>query len=340
MANIYDVAKAAKVSPATVSRVINGRPGVREETIQRIRKIMDSSAFQPRWKAIDRNRLLVLLPEHRGALESGYISRILSGICDVTFASGFGIQMQPFIPQIRNNKELRQLVMREGVAGCIIITMFQGYAMAEKLGLTQTPHAIVGYKSQDDGVHQILLDDYQAGMNAARYLLSLGHRKIAMVSFKHVDHGHQQRFAGYAAALRDEVDANPPVCVEVDSATVEDGRSAARRLLSLPDRPTAAIITNEDLAVGFQSEARNMDIRVPRDLSIIGFEESDTLAYLDTPMTAMHIPAQAMGMEAAKMVFGQMTSKSEDTGQKTPIPTHSIHLPISLVARHSTQAVE
>lgn len=334
MVTIYDIAKAADVSPATVSRVINGRPGVKEETILRIRKAMETSSFQPRWKAIDRNRILVLLPEHRGALDSGYTSRILSGICDTTFAAGFGLQMRPFVPQIRNNRELKQMIMREGVAGCIIVTMFQGYSLAERLSLAQFPHAIVGYKSQDGGAHQILLDDREAGANATRYLLTLGHRKIVMVSFKHLDHGHEQRFAGYAETLMSNRDAPAPQCVELDTTSIDSGRSAARRLLGLPDRPTAVIITNEDLAVGFQLEAHAMGLQIPRDLSLIGFDATEKLSFLAPPMTAMRIPAHAMGVESAKMIFSLLGD--EETGRRTPAPGRTVHTPISLIVRHST----
>ncbi|AHF90043.1 transcriptional regulator [Opitutaceae bacterium TAV5] len=341
MATIYDIAKAADVSPATVSRVINGRAGVKEETVARIRKAMETSAFQPRWKAIDRNRLLVLVPEHRGALDSGYTSRILSGICDTAFASGFGLQLRPFVPQIRNNRDLKQMVMNEGVAGILIVTMFQGYSLAEKLSLAQIPHAIVGYKTQDDGVSQILLDDRDAGLNATRYLLSLRHRHITMVSFKHADHGHRQRYAGYAEALKEtrRSDLAPAQCIEMDTTTIEEGRSAARRLLSLPERPTAVIVTNEDLAVGFQLEAREMGLSIPDDLSIVAFEETEKTAFLDTPMTAMRIPAHTMGTEAAKMLFSMLNSE-ESTARRPAIQAaascQTVTLPLSLIVRRST----
>jgi len=345
MATIYDIAKAANVSPATVSRVLNGRPGVKAETVQRIRSVMEADAFQPRWKVMERNRLLVLLPEHRGALDSGYVSRILSGICDTTFASGFTLNLRPFVPQLRNDRELKQIVMREGVVGCIIVTLFQGYSLAERLSLLQIPHVIVGYKNQDDGIHQVLLDDREAGANATRYLLSLGHRRIAMVSFRHWDHGHHQRYLGYHEVMQREGVADHAQCVEADAATVENGRSAARRLLSLPDRPTAVIVTNEDMAVGFQSEAEAMGVDVPRGLSIIGFEETERLAYLKTPMTAMRIPAHAMGMEATRMLFSQLREEATRPGavskrQENVAPVAQIvHLPISLVARHTTAGV-
>lgn len=346
MATIYDIAKAADVSPATVSRVLNGRPGVKEETVLRIRKAMEAGAFQPRWKALERNRLLVLLPEHRGALDSGYTSRILSGICDTTFASGFTLNLRPFVPQLRNDRELKQIVMREGVVGCIIVTMFQGYSLAERLSLLQVPHVIVGYKNQDDGIHQVLLDDLEAGANATRYLLSLGHRNIAMVSFRHWDHGHHQRYQGYREVMQEAGAADKINCVEVDAATVENGRSAARRLLCLPERATAVIVTNEDMAVGFQAEAEAMGLEVPRDLSVIGFEETERLAYLKTPTTAMRIPAHAMGVEATRMLFSQLRDTGElgsrqahaRRGDPASMLAQTVHLPISLVARHTTSS--
>lgn len=335
MVTIYDIAKAAQTSPATVSRVLNGRQGVKTETATRIKKVMASLDFQPRWKASDRNRILIFVPHHRSTLESGYVTGILSGIADAAFAMGFGLHLSPFFSQVRDQNELRQFIAQENVSGSIIISLFQGYSLPARLDLTGLPHVVAGHKSQDDGVHQILLDDYHAGQTAAEYLISLGHRDIVMVSFIHQDRGHRDRYKGFCDAMQQAGLPTPPRCVEINDATIDSGRSAARLLLGTPKHPTAVIITNEDIAAGFQSEARHMNLSIPRDISIIAFEETDKLALLDTPLTALRTPSHAMGIESVKMLFSMIHAdgKEPDVNSSAYL-TKQLTIPLSV--RYST----
>lgn len=335
---IYDIAKAADTSPASVSRVINGRQGVRADVARRIRAAMENMDFQPRWKALDRDRFLVFVPEHKHAFDSGYVARIMSGVADASFAAGLGLQLRPFSSRGKDIRDLRQLYMQEAVSGCIVISLYQGYTLTSQLDLAGLPHVVVGNKMQDDNIHQVLLDDREAGRSAAEFLLSLGHERISMVSFSHVDHGHFDRFRGFAEAM-ERAGHKPPTCIECTDATYDAGRSAARRLLSPLERPSAVILTNEDLAAGFQAEAKAMHFSIPKDLSLIAFEEADKLSLLDTPITAMQTPAYTMGVEAVKMLRS-IISAPEKSSAKVQAEYLTKHMPISLVVRHSTAPVK
>lgn len=334
MVTIYDIAKATSVSPATVSRVINGRSGVNKDTVNRIKIAMEKLDFQPRWKAMDRKRILLLLPEHSHALCGTYLSHVVSGVTDASFAADYALLIKPFLPNVRSGREIRQTVMQEGVSGCLMISLHQGYNLADKIGMEKIPHVIIGYKAHDDNLNQVLLNDYEAGREATEYLISLGHRKIAMVSFNHADHGHEQRYRGYVDALRNISPNTSPLCLQFDDARQELGVAAARRLFSTADRPTAVIITNEQLALGFQREAKHMGFSIPDDFSIIGFEEDDSFENLDTPLTGMQIPAYQMGLEAVKMLMLEQTELEKHTAKY-----QARHLPLTLIPRRSTRAM-
>ncbi len=338
MVTIYDIAKAAKTSPASVSRVINDRGGVKPATAQRIKDTMEAMDFQPRWKALDRNRFLIFVPDYKRALCGGYVAGILSGITDAAFASGIGLQLRPFSTQAIDIHLLRQLFMQESVSGCILISMYQGYSLPSKLDLAGLPHVVIGHKKQDDDVNQILLDDRQAGREATEYLLSLGHKHIAMVSFSHVDQGHCDRYQGFAEAIT-KTNSKKPICLQCNDATYDAGKSAARHLLSPLERPTAVIITNEDIAAGFQAEAKRMGVSIPRDLSLIAFEETDKLSLLDTPLTSMQTPAYLMGIESVKMLKTLIVSDKKST--RPLVLTYTAkHMTLPLIARHSTGAIK
>lgn len=331
MSTIYDIAKAAQTSVASVSRVLNGRGGVRKEKEDRIRLAMARLDFQPRWKAADKERVLVFLPDYRHALQGGYVAGVMAGIADAAFAAGRGIILRPFPAQGREVPDLRSLFLQEGVAGGILISMYDGYALPAKLDMAGLPHVVVGHKMRDDGIHQILLDDQDAGRRAAEFLISMGHHDIAMVSFSHLDHGHYDRFLGFSEAM-EAFGRRSAHCVQCREASYSAGRSAAREVLSPTRRPTAVIITNEDLAAGFQIEAAQMGFRVPEDLSILAFEETDKLSLLNPPLTSMQIPAHTMGMEAVRILAALL---GEAVGDVVHAPTTKT-IPIPIIARHST----
>jgi LacI family transcriptional regulator len=329
MPTIYDVAKAAKTSPASVSRVLNGRQGVKSDVELRIKKAMETLAFVPRWKAMDRDRILVFVPDNERIFDSGYNARIMSGITDAAFSLGYGLQLRPCAFRGKDIEDLRQIYMRESVCGCILISMHQGYSLPRQLDLAGLPHVVIGHKGQDDGIHQILLNDMQAGRDATEFLLSLGHRRIAMVSFSHVDLGHLERYRGFEEVMMAQTHEKP-VCIQCSDSTAEAGRAAARQLLSPRERPTAVIVTNEEIATGFQSEVKAMGLSLSKDVSMIAFEETDILSLLDVPITAMQTPAYNMGVEAVNMLFSLISAKPKQSGENL-----TKHLKISLVARYS-----
>jgi len=334
VSTIYDIAKAAKTSPASVSRVMNGRGGVKAETALRIKQTMEAMDFQPRWKVLDRDRFLVFVPEYGHVFDSGYVARVMSGITDAAFAAGFGLQLRPFSSQGKDVGELRQLYMQEAASGCILISLYQAYSLQDRLDLAKLPHVVVGHKRQDDEICQVLLDDFDAGKSAAEFLLSLGHKRIAMVSFSHLDHAHFDRYRGFAEAMG-LAGAKEPACVQCNTDTYETGRSAARRLLSPLERPSAVIVTNENIAVGFQAEARAMNFSIPGDLSLIAFEDTDKLSLLDTPMTAMQAPAYEMGVEAVRMLRSTIAAAGKKAPKSEPVSLTK-HLAIPLAVRYST----
>jgi DNA-binding LacI/PurR family transcriptional regulator len=295
---------------------------------------MEALDFQPRWKALDRNRFLVFIPEYGRVFDSGHVVQVMSGITDAAFAAGFGLQLRPFSSQGKDVGELRQLYMQEAVSGCILISLYQGYSLPERLDLAKLPHVVVGHKRQDDDIYQVLFDDFEAGKSATEFLLSLGHKRIAMVSFSHLDHSHFDRYRGFAATMG-LAGTKELVCIQCNDATYEAGRSAARRLLSPLERPDAVIVTNEDLAVGFQAEARAMNFSIPTDLSVIAFEDTDKLSLLDTPITVMQVPSYNMGVEAVRMLRSTIAAAGKKTSKSAP-GVLTKHLTIPLVVRFST----
>jgi len=314
---------------------MNGKVGVKAETAERIHKAMEDLNFQPRWRVMERNRVAVLIPDYKCVLDSSYVVRILSGITDTAFKMGYNIQLRPFNSKNCNPKDLRQMLIQEAAAGCLIISLNETYFPPADIGLASLPHVIVGHKQKDNGINQVFVDDFKSGYDATKYLINIGHQHIGIVSFSHIDIGHKERYNGFCKAM-EEAELEPQDSIELNDASIDAGRSAARHLFNLKTHPSALIITNEDLAVGFQLEAKAMGISIPEDISIIAFEESDLPALLDTPMTAMCTPSYNMGAEATRILKEQIDN-SEEGNHSKPIEIRSKSIPIPLMVRHTTR---
>lgn len=337
MPSIYDIAQACGTSPATVSRVLNGRPGVKPETAQRIRLAMDEMKFQPRWSAADRNNILILVPSYPGVFKSGYVSVILSGIADMAFRLKYDLTIHPFDNQQCSCRELRQLVAQKSAVGCLLISQNEAYLPPSDLYQLGQPHVVVGRKLQDDGVRQILTNAYQGGMDATEYLLALGHRRIALVSFDITDRSHHEIHSGYMEAMRKAGLTENAKHVQFSNDLTDSGRSAALQLLSPHERPTGVVISNDNLAAGFISESKNMGLSIPRDLSVIAFESATTLSLSEPALTVMQSPLYACGAEGLKLLLRQIDEKKDEADSVESYTTTP--LPIPLIVRHSTAAV-
>lgn len=337
MPSIYDIAQACGTSPATVSRVLNGRPGVKPETAQRIRLAMDEMKFQPRWSAADRNNILVLVPSYSGVFKSGYVSVILSGIADLAFRLKYDLSLHPFDHQQCTCRELRQLVSQKSAVGCLILSQGEAYLPPSDLQLLGQPHVVIGRKLQDDCVRQVLANSYQSGMDATEYLLALGHRRIALVSFDIKDRGHHEIHSGYMKAMHKAGLRDNTKHIQFSNDLTESGRSAALQLLSPRERPTGVVISNESLAAGFISECKNMGVSIPRDLSVIAFESATTLSLSEPALTVMQSPLYALGAEGLKLLLRQLEEKKTDGDSSKSYTTTP--LPVPLIVRHSTAAL-
>ncbi len=333
---IYDIARQAKVSSATVSRVMNGRLGVHPATERGVRQLMDHCQFRPRHKALDSNRVLVFLPNYPRAMSHNYTSQVWAGIVDAAFAGGLTLSVRPFLPHEGSGAQLRQWVRQDGASGVIEIVMHQGYETASRLALEHLPHVVVGCTPDAAGLNQVILNDQESGQEATSYLLALGHVRVAMVSCSLQDRGQAGRYQGYQRAMDAAgLGGGASKGLAFEHATVESGVSAARQLLAGAERPTAVILTNETLALGFLQAACAMGLTIPDDLSILAYETAPgRLAHMTPPMSVMTVPSYEMGRKAVELLHSQLHAASTDRASREKGVT--VQLRNSLLIRHST----
>lgn len=305
MTTIYDIAGLAKVSPSTVSRVINRRGGVSRLTVDRIERVMREKNFQPHWKASPAKAVGILVFPHHNCLANPYSAHVLSAACEMLFAEGYVAQLIPHHHTEASMHDLHRLVTFHQIQGVLVMAFEQTYEAVQRIECSGIPHVVVEGPASTAAEHHVVAADFDAGRQAGRYLWQLGHRRFAVVTPSIQNVVHQQRMEGVLAAV-EEAGGDPEAVTRLAFADLEAGESAAMTLMTRPDRPTAVVVTNGQLAIRFNRGCHKLGLAVPHDVSLLGFEDAEELASIDPPMTAMRMPARRMGEQAARVLMNQI----------------------------------
>jgi len=331
MATIYEVAERAGVSTATVSRVVNGRAGIGEATRRRVEQVMEAEGFRPRWKAPAGNAVGLVVFPYPGCLSHPYNANLISAACETLFAEGFFVQLIPCEQSKKARQSIRRLLVSHQIQGVMVLALHPTYDVAQDLDCSSVPHVTLGAMPSDSPHCQVAGDDEGAGASALRHLWDLGHRSFAVVTPPLWNAGHAQRLGGIRAALAERGGTESSLThFECSDVSPEEGASVAARIALSPQRATAAVVSNSSLAKGVMRGFKTRGVRVPEDLSLVGFEDADELLDGEPPITALRQPTRQIGEAAARLLLSQI-------GGACAPP--SLRIPSSLAVRASTAAI-
>ena len=326
---LAEVAGAAGVSVATVSKVLNERSDVSPETRRRVQQhLRDSSyratASEPRRRAQSSRLIEVVLP----TLQNPYVMTVLAGITSTARLEGFEVVLGPELADDLADLDPAALVA-SGRAGAIFLTMDASSKQLAVLGADAFPVVVVDpLHVGDTRCITIGATNFTGGVTATEHLLSLGHRRIAHAGGPESNDGSQARLAGYSSALRQSGTPFDESLVTHCAFTYDAGRSAAPFLLDRDDRPTAIFAGSDEIALGIMEEARRRAIRVPEDLSMVGFDDTFVATRSAPPLTTVAQPLVKMGRVAVRSI-AQLISNDL-------VSTRHIELATHLVVRDST----
>lgn len=278
-ATITDVAKRSKVSPKTVSRVINNERSVRERTRNRVLEVISELKYHPDISARNlRSAKAYAIGLAYDNPNPYYVISVQSGVLAACRTTGFGLQIHPCnaaSPQIA--EELLDLARRSRLSGLILAP-----PMSERPELFQYLSAngvhfvriISAAEDPKDGFPCVYVDDRDAAYAITEHLIQLGHERIGFLWGGTAHLSSFERFKGYRLAL-ERYGIAPDDSLELPGDySFDDGFRGTRKLLSLPRRPTAIFGSNDEIAAGALVAARSMGLDVPNELSIAGFEDS------------------------------------------------------------------
>lgn len=309
-ATIRDVARAAQVSVATVSRVFNRpdrvTPALRArvlEAAERLGYLADGAA---RALASRRSRVIgAIVP----TLDNPVFASCIDALQQRLDEHGFALLVASAgYDAAREVREVR-LLLERGIDGLMLVGADHPKAVWALLARRRSVPAVVTWTAAPSApVPAVGFDNRAAARRLVEHLLELGHRRIAMIAGPTAGNDRAAaRVEGVRAGLAAAgITLGPPLLTE-RPYTVPDGHAAALALLSLPNPPTAIVCGNDHLALGALAGARAMGLDVPRDLSITGFDDLDFAAYAHPPLTTVRVPAAEMGRRAADHLVAAAT---------------------------------
>lgn len=325
---IFDVAREAGVSYATVSRVLNNKDHVKAEKRQAVLDAVARLGYvansQARSLAGGASRVIGLLVQDVG---TSYTGEIIRGIDEELSAAGYDLML--YTTHRRKAKESAYVdAIARGLAdGLLLILPRNSGAYLESLRRQNFPYVLIDHQGIGDYARSVGATNWQGAYDATRYLLDLGHRRIGFISGA-MDLGCSiDRLGGYSVALTDFNIPVDPMLIRTGDFYRPQGFAAAYDLLGLPQPPTAIFASNDEMAFGAMEAARVRGLRIPDDVSVVGFDDIYQASLVHPALTTVRQPMEQMGRNATRMLLDLIADPEKQMGRVT--------LPTTLVVRES-----
>lgn len=322
---LADIAQAAGVSVATVSKVLNGRGDVAPHTRTRVQELLQQHEYlAPVLRHIEAVESPTIEVQFKGALKS-YVAETLEGIIDSAAELGASV----VISRASHAPHWARDLVSAGRRAVIAITSVYTAAHLNELARSGLPLVVLDPLHLPDGrVNSVGATNFAGGLAATQHLLSLGHRRVAYLGGPALAVCNQARMHGYRAAMEASGEQVPDVYLRPGEFTYESGLLGAKALLDLREPPTAIFAANDEIALGAVETARTRGLRVPEDLSVVGFDDTSLAQMASPPLTTVRQPLREMGGAALR------TALRLANGEK--VESHHIELATELVVRTST----
>jgi LacI family transcriptional regulator len=333
MATIKQVAARAGVSSATVSHVVNGTRFVSDPVQQRVRQAMEELSYRPNALARSLRKgttrtFGLILPDSANP----YFAELGLAIENVAFQQNYNIILCNTGASAERERLYFDLLLDKQVDGIIVDTQEKSPEQLQARLPGGFPIVQVDRDFSVDVFDIVITDNLLGGYEATKHLLGLGHQRIGCIPGSMQLSSGVHRLAGYKQALEE---ANIPVTKKLIAAgefSVVSGRAAGQKLLSLPEPPTAIFAGNDMMAIGLLRSAVDLQLKVPDDLAIIGFDDIELSSYLYPTLTTI---AQSKADIAVK-VIELLMARIENPNR----PPQRALIPPTLIVRESTRRME
>jgi LacI family transcriptional regulator len=333
--NLRDVAKRAKVSVATVSMVLNENPRISRATQMRVQQIIDLMGYRPNRLAQSLSSrytgvLAVMLPALRHGFGDAYFGELISGICDRAGKLGYKVMLEQAKPDFIKNRDHIAIYERRFVDGILCLGCNDRHHFLADFSDRKYPLIVVDNYLQQWNLDYVVCD-YKAGTEQVmNYLLQLGHRKIGFINAAPEVRTARDRQEVYENRLRNAGVKIRSEWMGDGQFTEQGGALAAQRILEAAPDATALFAGNDKMALGAMHYCSHRGIRIPQDVSVIGFDDMQQAAFVNPSLTSVHLPLYEAGVLACERLIERIRGKVDRVAET--LPTH-------LVVRESTAMV-
>jgi LacI family transcriptional regulator len=326
---IRQVAEAAGVSIATVSRVLNGHADVSGATRQAVERVLRERGYQAGGRRPQTSSASGLVGVTMPLVHPGYFAQILSGAAEALYEHDLRAVLGPTRHSHERETSLLERLVGGDADGAILVLPEESAAELRALREQGFPFVVVDPRTEvPDGIPVVRAAHSSGATQATGHLLSLGHRRIGVIAGPEGWVATQERLRGYHAALAGAGVLPDDALVRYSNFRIDGGREAAASLLDLPEPPTAVFAFNDSMAIGVMQEAAARGLRVPGDCSVVGFDDTVEASVVVPALTTVRQPLAELGRTAVSVLLRQLNDRHFE-----PL---RIELETRLVPRNST----
>jgi LacI family transcriptional regulator len=310
MTTIRRVAQKAGVSIATVSRVVNGSTAVAPELRDRVLDAVSRCGYAP---TIGRRSAASIALVYTGPFSVGspYDAACIDGIITAMLESDFDLKITHLRRDKSPEETYSQFFFRKGIRGAILRSTSADRDVARRIGDEGFPAVVLGDRFDHPRLAFAYNDSRTASIEGIEHLISLGHKRIAFVANNTDDGDHTDRLDGYRQSLKDRNLYDEQLEFRVPAHRL-DGAQLMRKMLTLTKPPTAVFIVDPLTAAGAINEAHKLKLRIPEELSILGFDDSDTRFSVVPTMTAICQDSRELGRLAFELLLRRSDDPEDD----------------------------
>lgn len=335
---IKDIARELGISPSTVSRALKDHPDISPDTKKAVNELAEKLNYQPNIVALSlrqskTNTIGVIIPE----IVHFFFSTVISGIEDVAYSAGYNVILaQSNESQTREISDIKAL-FNSRVDGMLMSVSREttNFDHIESMLAKGVPIVFFDRVYDTGQASKIIVDDFTGAKEATLHLIDQGCKRIAHIEGPPNLDISKQRLEGYKEALKEHnMPFNKELVAICPSGTIEEGKKATEKLLSLKNPPDAIFATNDPAAMGAMQAIKAKGLKMPDDVALVGFSNWFFSSLMDPPLSSVDQPGFEMGQEAAKLLIRQIEKQDKDDLEITP---ETKILKTRLIIRESSQ---
>jgi len=329
---IKDVAKQSEVSVATVSRILNDLGGYSEDTRKRVIQVIDEIGYRRNdiarnLKIKSSNTIAVLMPK----VGTNFYTEILNGIQDSAHNSGYSVIICNVGDNGDRTEEYIKIMIERQVDGIIVCSLPPEKSLIENIVRVNIPVVLISTMYSGYSIPYIKVDDYKASYAAVEYLIKMGHRDIAMLGGNPLDPiAGIPRLQAFIDALRNNKLKVKENLIKHNGFSFKDGITSMEQLLKEKEKFTAIFASCDEIAIGAISVDHKTGLKIPEDISIIGYDGTQIGEMCYPPLTTLVQPFYDMGEKAVKILEKKISSSDN---------VESLIMPFKIAERNTVKSI-